>query len=35
MESTPKKNMYMANARNLHLGPNATYIPLTSMGVLR
>ena len=24
-----KKEMYMANARNLRLGPNATYIPLT------
>ena len=24
--------MYMANARNLHLGPNATYIPLTGIG---
>ena len=24
--------MYMANARNLHLGPNATYIPLTHIG---
>ena len=22
----------MANARNLHLGPNATYIPLTRFG---
>ena len=22
----------MANARNLHLGPNATYIPLTRVG---
>ena len=24
--------MYMANARNLRLGPNATYIPLTRVG---
>ena len=24
--------MYMANARNLRLGPNATYIPLTWVG---
>ena len=24
--------MYMANARNLHLGPNATYIPLPRVG---
>ena len=24
--------MNMANARNLRLGPNATYIPLTSVG---
>ena len=24
--------MYMANARNLRLGPNATYIPLTRIG---
>ena len=24
--------MYMANARNLRLGPNATYIPLTRFG---
>ena len=29
MKSTQKNEMYMANARNLHLGPNATYIPLT------
>ena len=29
---TQKKEMYMANARNLHLGPNATYIPLTRIG---
>ena len=27
--------MYMPNARNLRLGPNATYIPLTGVGVLR
>ena len=27
--------MYMANARNLRLGPNATYIPLTCIGVSR
>ena len=25
--------MYMANARILRLGPNATYIPLTRVGV--
>ena len=24
--------MYIANARNLRLGPNATYIPLTRVG---
>ena len=24
-----QNEMYMANARNLRLGPNATYIPLT------
>ena len=29
---TKKKEMYMANARNLRLGPNATYIPLTCVG---
>ena len=27
-----KNEMYMANARNLRLGPNATYIPLTVVG---
>ena len=27
-----KNEMYMANARNLRLGPNATYIPLTRAG---
>ena len=27
--------MYMANAKVLHLVPNATYIPLTRVGVLR
>ena len=27
--------MYMANARILHLGPNATYIPLTCVWVSR
>ena len=27
-----RKEMYMANARNLRLGPNATYIPLTHVG---
>ena len=32
MKSTPKKEMYMANASNLRLGPNATYIPLTRFG---
>ena len=26
--------MYIANARILRLGPNATYIPLTRVGVL-
>ena len=25
----------MTNLRNLHLGPNATYIPLTCIGVSR
>ena len=36
MKSTPKKGeMYMANARNLRLRPNATYIPLTCVGVSR
>ena len=34
MKSTQKKKeMYMANARILRLGPNATYIPLTRVGV--
>ena len=32
MKSTQKNEMYMASARNLHLGPNATYIPLTRVG---
>ena len=32
---TKKHEMYMANARYLRLGPNATYIPLTCVGVLR
>ena len=32
MKSTTTKEMYMANARNLRLGPNATYIPLTCAG---
>ena len=32
---TNKHEMYMANARNLRLGPNATYIPLICGGVLR
>ena len=27
-----KNEMYIANARNLHLGPNATYIQLTRVG---
>ena len=27
-----KNEMYMANARNLPLGPNTTYIPLTGVG---
>ena len=27
-----KNEMYMANARNLRLGPNATYIPLAHVG---
>ena len=31
-KSTHKKKMYMANARNLRLAPNATYIPLTGIG---
>ena len=26
--------MYMANVKILHLGPNATYIPMTRIGVL-
>ena len=30
-----KKEMYMVNARNLCLGTNATYIPLTCVGVSR
>ena len=29
--NTKKKEMYMVNARNLHLGPNTTYIPLTQI----
>ena len=34
MKSTQKNHdMYMANARNLLLGPNATYIPLTCVRV--
>ena len=33
--NTNKHEMYMANARNLHLGPNTTYIPLTSVWVWR
>ena len=32
MKSTQKNEMYMANAKNLRLGPNATYIPLTRVG---
>ena len=32
MKSTPKNEMYMANARHFYLGPNATYIPLTRVG---
>ena len=32
MKSTQKNEMYMANARNLRLGPNATYIPLARIG---
>ena len=37
---TPKKRvklhkMYMSNAKIMHLGSNATYIPLTRVGVLR
>ena len=28
-----KREMYMANARNLRLGPNTTYISLTCVGV--
>ena len=32
IKSTQKKEMYMPNARNLHLGPNATYILLTRVG---
>ena len=36
MKSTQKKKeKYMANARNLRLGPNATYIPLTCVWVSR
>ena len=27
--------MYMANAKILHWGPNTTYIPLARIGVLR
>ena len=35
MKSTQKKKeMYMANARILRLGPNTTYIPLTRVGIL-
>ena len=29
-----QREMYMANARNLCLAPNATYIPLTCVGGL-
>ena len=36
MKSTPTKNeMYMANMKILRWGPNATYIPLTGVGVSR
>ena len=36
MKSTQKKHeMYMANAKILHLEPNTTFIPLTRVGVLR
>ena len=34
MKSTQKYEMYMPNARNVRLGPNATYIPLTCVGGL-
>ena len=33
--NTKKNEMYMANANILRLEPNATYIPLTRVGVLR
>ena len=33
MKSKKRKEMYMADARNLYLGHNATYIPLTCVGV--
>ena len=32
MKSTQKKEIYMANAKKLRLGPNATYIPMTRVG---
>ena len=32
MKSTQKNEMYMAKARNLRLGPNATYIPPACVG---
>ena len=36
MKSTQKIwNVHAQRARNLHLGPNATYILLTCVGVLR
>ena len=33
--NTKKHEMYMANVKNLCLGRNTTYIPLTRVGVLR
>ena len=32
--NTKKHEMYMANAKILRLGPNATYIPLNCVGVM-
>ena len=35
IKSTQKYEMYMPNAKTQHQGPNATYIPLAGVGVLR
>ena len=35
MKSTQKNEMYMPNTKTQRQGPNATYIPLAGVGVLR